>query len=91
MVEYRVWGASHAAKYGAVGALVRSVTPQSISSVHAGIMHYDPNYPKIPVAAITMEDAQMFQRMQDRNQKIVVHLQMENKFVDGASSNNLIF
>jgi len=33
----------------------------------------------------------MFQRMQDRGQKIVVHLNLENKFVDGASSNNLIF
>lgn len=91
MVEYRVWGASHAAKYGALGALVRSVTPESISSVHAGIMHYDNNYKKIPVAAITLEDAQMFQRMQDRGQTIIVHLQLENKLVEGASSNNLIF
>jgi carboxypeptidase Q len=74
-----------------VGALVRSVTPDSIYSVHAGVMHYDENYPKIPAAAITVEDAEMFQRMQDRGQKIVVHLNMENKFVTGAYSNNVIF
>lgn len=54
-------------------------------------MHYDPNYPKIPAAAITVEDAEMFQRMQERQQKIIVHLVLENKFVNGASSNNLIF
>jgi carboxypeptidase Q len=90
-VEYRVKGASYAAKYGAAAVLVRSVTPESIYSVHAGIMHYDPNYPKIPVAAITVEDAEMFQRMQERGQRIVVHLILENKSVDGAYSNNIIF
>ncbi len=74
-----------------MGALVRSVTPDSVYSVHAGVMHYDENYPKIPAAAITVEDAEMFQRMQDRGQKIVVHLIMENKFVTGAYSNNVIF
>lgn len=89
--DYRVWGASYAAKYGAAAVLVRSVTPESIYSVHAGNMHYDPNYPKIPAAAITVEDAEMFQRMQDRGQKIVVHLILENRSVDGAFSNNLIF
>lgn len=35
-VEYRVFGAENAAKYGAVGALVRSVASKSIYSVHAG-------------------------------------------------------
>lgn len=72
--DYRVWGASWAAKYGASAVLVRSVTPESIYSVHAGNMHYLPNITQIPVAAITVEDAEMFQRMQDRGQKIVVHL-----------------
>lgn len=90
-VMYRVWGASNAAKYGAAAVLVRSVTPESIYSVHAGVMHYNESYPKIPAAAITVEDAEMFQRMQDRGQKIVVHLVMENKFVNGSYSNNVIF
>jgi carboxypeptidase Q len=53
-VDYRVSGASYAAKYGAVGVLVRSVTPESIYSVHTGVMHYDESYPKIPAAAITI-------------------------------------
>lgn len=33
----------------------------------------------------------MLQRMQDRGQKIVTHLILENKSVDGAYSNNVIF
>lgn len=56
-VEYRVDGASIAAKYGAIGMLVRSVASDSVSSVHTGYMEYDPKYPKIPCAAITVEDA----------------------------------
>ena len=56
-VPYRVDGASIAAKYGAKGMLVRSVASESISSVHTGYMEYDEKYPKIPCAAITVEDA----------------------------------
>lgn len=53
-VDYRVNGASRAAKYGAVAMLVRSVASFSISSVHTGYFEYDPQYPKIPCAAITV-------------------------------------
>lgn len=90
-VAYRVAGASRASKYGAVAALVRSVTPDSIESVHTGIQFYDSAYPEIPVAAITKEDAEMFQRMQVRNQTITLHLVMESVKVEGANSSNLIF
>jgi carboxypeptidase Q len=65
-----VFGADNAAKYGAVGALVRSVASFSIYSVHAG-----GQYSKaIPIAAITVEDAEMLQRMQNRGQRITLHL-----------------
>lgn len=49
-VQYRSQGADRAAKYGAVGALVRSVASFSISSVHTGIQHST----AIPIAAITV-------------------------------------
>ena len=67
--EYRVSGASKSAKYGAVAMLVRSVASKSIYSVHAGMQEYDPDQPKIPAAAITVEDAEMFSRMQERDRK----------------------
>ena len=71
-------GAWHAAKYGAVAALIRSVTPDSIESVHTGIQHYNSQYPKIPVAAIATEDAEMLNRMQTRGQTITLSLTLEN-------------
>ena len=75
-MQYRSSGAWRAAKYGAVGALVKSVTPDSIQSVHTGIQHYSDNYKKIPVAAMTVEDAEMLSRMQARNQTIVLELRL---------------
>lgn len=90
-VDYRANGASRAAKYGALAALVRSVTPQSIESVHAGAMVYAEGSPKIPTAAITTEDADMFARMQKRGQTITVELDLQSFQVAGTNSNNLVF
>jgi carboxypeptidase Q len=92
-VQYRVSGAWRAAKYGAVAALVSSVTPDSVESVHAGGQHYsqDPSIPKIPVAAITTEDAKMLRRMQDRGDFITLQLKLNNTSIPNTYSNNLIF
>ncbi len=73
-VNYRYYGGNIAAKYGGVGALIRSVTPYSIYSVHTGSQEDSP----IPTAAITVEDAEMMQRMQDRGQRIRLYLIMES-------------
>lgn len=92
-VSYRVDGPSIAAQYGAKAMLVRSVASESISSVHTGYMEYDltKSKDKIPCAAITVEDAEMFARMQKRNQTIKVHLVLENQFVSNTRSNNVVF
>ena len=66
---------------------MRSVASKSIYSVHAGVQHSK----LIPIAAITVEDAEMFQRMQNRKQKINLELSLENHEEEGANSNNLIF
>jgi carboxypeptidase Q len=89
-VEYRVHGAVEAARVGAVASLVRSITPFSIQSPHTGAMDYSSTVPKIPNAAITVEDAEMMQRMQDRGQKIVVRLRMSAMNLPDAPSRNVV-
>jgi carboxypeptidase Q len=89
-VSYRSRGASQAARYGAVAALVRSITPVSLQTPHTGGMQYDPAQPKIPVAAITIEAAELFQRMHDRGERSTVRLKMEAKFLPDAESANVI-
>jgi carboxypeptidase Q len=89
-VSYRVHGAVEAARAGAVASLIRSVTPFSLQSPHTGAMSYSNSIPKIPHAAITVEDAEMMRRMQDRGQKIVVRLTMNAATLPDAASRNVV-
>jgi len=89
-VVYRLQGASRAARYGAVAALVRSITPVSLQTPHTGAMNYDPTQPKIPVAAVTIEVAEFLQRMNDRGDHPRLRLKMEAKFLPDAESANVV-
>lgn len=51
------------------------------------MLSYDSSSESIPAAAISIEDADMLQRMQDRGQKIRVHLEMYNEVYVGTSHN----
>lgn len=89
-VQYRALGAREAAKVGGVASLIRSVTPFSIYSPHTGWQDYDDNVTKIPTACITIEDAEMMQRMQERGVKIRVTLKMEAKNLPPVMSRNTV-
>ena len=89
-VQYRQTGASRAAKYGAVAALVRSVTPVSLQTPHTGAMNYTEGQPKIPTAALTIEGAEFLQRLQNTGTRLTLRLKMEAKFLPDAESANVV-
>jgi carboxypeptidase Q len=89
-VVYRHDGAARAAKYGAVAALVRSVGPVSLDTPHTGAMDYDPAFPKIPTAAVTIEASTQMRRMQDRGERIRLRLAMGAKMLPDAPSANVV-
>ena len=89
-VIYRFSGASKAAKHGAVAALVRSVGPVSLDTPHTGMMEYDPAFPKIPTAAVTIEASTQMRRMQQRGERIRLRLEMEAKTLPDAPSANVV-
>jgi carboxypeptidase Q len=89
-VQYRVGGAIAAAKAGAVAALLRSVSPFEMRQPHTGVTHYDSTARPIPFAAISIEDAMMLHRMQDRGQRVVVTLRMEARTLRDAPSRNVV-
>lgn len=89
-VRYRRDGAVAAARFGAVGSLIRSVTPYSMKTPHTGGMAYDSLVPRIPHAAITVEDAMLLHRIQDRGQRPVVKLEMSAQTLPPGPSRNVI-
>ncbi len=89
-VRYRVNGASVAARHGAVAVLIRSVTGASLGAPHTGMMHYADDAPRIPIAALTVEDAGRLYRMSQRGLKPVVELHMEATNHGEITSYNVI-
>ncbi len=89
-VAYRRNGAVEAARAGAVASLIRSVASGSMRSPHTGSMAYDSSVTRIPHAAITVEDAAMLHRMQERGQRVVVRLHMSAETLPDAESRNVV-
>jgi carboxypeptidase Q len=89
-VEYRTSGPSRAAALGAVAALVRSIGPPGLRTPHTGVLVYTATVPRVPAAAISTEDADRLQRMQNRGTAVRVLLQMQAKFLPDADSANVI-
>ena len=94
-VMYRTAGPSRAAALGAVAVLVRSITPLAVQLPHTGTTSYDEKLPKIPAAAISLEDAMMLDRLQSEAHSSGgpaprVHLQMQAHLEAPAPSFNVI-
>lgn len=89
-VRYRTEGAAAAARLGAVAVLVRSITSRSIASPHTGGVDYAADAPRIPVAAITVEDAEWLKRMAAGGETVTVSLYMEARLEAEVDSANVI-
>ncbi|HEY1771475.1 MAG TPA: M20/M25/M40 family metallo-hydrolase [Chthoniobacterales bacterium] len=88
-VVYRDQGASAAARLGAVAALVRSVGGAAFRLPHTGVMHYAPDAPKIPTAAVTEEDADLMAALAPQG-VLRMHLILTPKTLPDAPSANVI-
>ena len=89
-LPYRSRGATEAARVGAVASLIRSLGPVSLQTPHTGMMRYDEAVPPIPHAAITLEDALMLQRWQDRGEPVTLRLKLAAETLPDAPSRNLL-
>ena len=89
-VQYRARGASEAARAGAVASLVRSVGPFGMQTPHTGSMRYDTAVARIPAAAITMEDAMLLRRLQERGETPRLTLRMAARTRPDAPSRNVV-
>jgi len=87
--NYRTNGASRAAAKGAVAVLVRSATGLALQAPHTGRLLYDPAQPKVPAAAISVEDAALIERLSKQG-LVQVHLQMDAHLEPDVESGNVV-
>ncbi|VDM39879.1 unnamed protein product [Toxocara canis] len=73
---------------GAVGVLVKSITPYSLALPHTGS---GARGSRIPALAITLEEADMLLRMQNRGKKIVIRLDIKSHPDGIVASRNILF
>ena len=89
-VDQRVYGAINAAKYGAIGVLVRSVTTEDDNVPHTGVMLYADTLQKIPAAALGVQDAEYLSQQLKINPALKVQLRLNCKTLPDAKSYNVI-
>jgi carboxypeptidase Q len=89
-VQFRGRGASRAAEYGAVAAVVRSVATASLRSPHTGSLRYDEKPPKVPAAALSTEDGDLIHRLLARGDRVRMHLTLTPRTLPDVPSANVI-
>jgi len=87
---YRRNGASRAAKYGAIGVLIRSLTGATDNNPHTGAMAYNDSFPKIPAAALGLEDADYLWSACMGNKKVKVSFTTYGYFLPDVLQHNVI-
>jgi carboxypeptidase Q len=88
-VGYRGAGPSQAAKYGAVGAIVRSMSESTDNNPHTGSLRYDSSYKLIPAVAVGLKDADWLND-QLKNGTVSVTLKTYGHFLPDTIGHNVI-
>lgn len=87
--QYRGAGPSRAAKYGAIGVIVRSMSHAVDNNPHTGATRYDSAYAKIPAVAIGLRDADWLSE-QIQKSGVNVTLKTNGKFLPDTIGHNVI-
>ena len=89
-VDQRTEGASEAAKYGAVGVVIRSVTSGFDDQPHTGSVDYVASQPRIPAAALGFQSAdQLAQALLD-DPALQLKMTINSRWLPDAPSHNVI-
>jgi hypothetical protein len=89
-VYYR-WGApSEAAKLGAIGVVIRSVSSAFDDKPHTGSISYDKKYPSIPAVAISNLDADRLEKMMEVERNLSFDMTTTCQMLPDVLSYNVI-
>ena len=86
---YRSDGPSRAAKYGAIGVMIHSLSTAPDNEPQTGVMEYNDSFPKIPAIALGPTDAK---NLFEQAKKSTLRVQMETfgYFLPDADENNVV-
>lgn len=88
--QFRVNGASAAAKYGARAVLIRSVTFRLDDHPHTGLMTYDEKLPRIPAAAVATSQADQLSQWLKEEPHLRLYLKMNCQQLAPVISANVL-
>ncbi len=88
--QFRVKGASAAAKYGAVAVMVRSATLRIDEHPHTGLMTYESGLPEIPAVSVATADAEKISRWLKEDPETRVFLKTSCQQLGPVVSHNVI-
>lgn len=86
---FRGAGPVEAAKLGAVGVLIRSVTPESLNTPHTGATRVPDDQATVPAAALSLEHAAWLHRMVDAGESVRVRMLLQSERGEATSRNLL--
>jgi len=89
-VDQRGSGASEAAKYGAVAAIVRSMSPNIEDYPHTGGLRYAENVTKIPAVAISTKHADLLSKLLKDDKELQFYLETHCETLEDAPSFNVV-
>lgn len=90
-VDQRSNGASEAAKYGAVAAIVRSMGLNPEDYPHTGGMRYSANGVKmIPAVAVSTKHADLLSRLSKEDKDLQIYLETHSEILEDAPSFNVV-
>jgi len=88
--KYRYLGPGEAARYGAVGSVVRSMTNYIDDYPHTGSMAYNDSLPKIPACAISTLDAEWLSSELKKDGTTSFYFKMNCQTLPDVKSHNVI-
>jgi carboxypeptidase Q len=89
-VVQRWAGPSEAAKYGAVGTVVRSMSNTLDDYPHTGSMKYNDSFPEIPCCAISTIGAELLSKKLKSDSKTKFHFEMSCQTLPDEKSYNVV-
>jgi len=88
--DQRVDGASEAAKYGAIGVIVRSLTTSLDDFPHTGVQYYIEGIPKIPAVCVSTIDAELLSKLLKEDPELELNMVSNCENLEEVTSYNVV-